>query len=195
MNQAEPAPSSETPSSETLSSTPKRLILSKRGLLILMVLLMGSPIALIGVVWATLPPTSDTPLPAKLRFKDFVQIEQYKALPEREKEKIIEKARQGDFIPAIIVKNDSQEDWNNVGISLNRSFDFFSAEPLPAGEEREFLLHQFQTRQGDLFRPLDWEIREVKVTARINSGARAIYETKVDPYGRIEQDSRERNED
>lgn len=184
-----------TPAKPIVARDPsKQLILSKRGLFILMVLLMGTPIALIGAVWATLPPTSDTPLSAQLRFKDFVQVDQFQSLPESEKQKIIDRARQGEFIPAIIVKNDSEEDWNNVGVSINRTFDFFSSEGLPAGEEREFLLHQFQTRQGDLFRPLDYKIREVKVSARVASGARALYESKVDPYGRIVQDSPPQNE-
>lgn len=173
----------------------KKLILSRRGLFALTIVLLGAPIALIGAVWATLPPTSETPLPAAPRFEDFVQIDQFQALPASEREDIIEQARKGDFVPSIIVKNESEEDWNNVGVSINRTFDFFSSEPLAAGDEREFLLHQFQTRQGDMFRPLNYQIRELKVSARVASGARALYEAKVDPYGRIQQEGADLEEE
>lgn len=161
----------------------KAPVLSRTGLLLVILILMGSPILLIGTVWFTLPPIREAPLDAKISLVDFVDVVEFESKPQSEKEKVFESIRNEEFVPAIAIRNASEEKWEGLGVSINGTFDFITAESLESGEEKQLYLHRFQTRQGDGFKPLRYEVRDVRVFARLPGGERGFFECEIDSAG------------
>lgn len=158
-------------------------VLPRWGLPPLLIFFMGTPLGLIAAVWFTMPPVREAPLEAEVEFIDFVNVVEFEHLPDSEKEKTIQSIRDKEFVPAIVIRNSGSERWENLSVSLNDNFDFISPEAVEPGGEVKFYLHRFITRQGDGFRPLRFEIRSVKLSARLTVGERAFFESEISPNG------------
>lgn len=172
----------------------KAPVLSRTGLILVILILMGTPIILIGAVWYTLPPIRETPLDARVNFVDFVDVYEYRNLEQSKKQELYESIRNEEFLPAVTIRNASDERWENIGVTINGTFDFISGDAVEPGQIQKLYLHRFQTRQGDEFRPLEYEIRRVRVFARLPNGERGFYEAEVDAAGRVVSESHQEEE-
>jgi hypothetical protein len=79
-------------------------------------------------------------------------------------------------VPSLILKNPTDQDWQNVNLSINEQFHFLHPETLRAGEEIFIPLKFFHTKGNQFYPPESQELKLLTVYAQIPSGARAIAE-------------------
>lgn len=78
------------------------------------------------------------------------------------------------IVPSLILRNPTDEDWQNVNLSINKMFHFAHPYPLRAGEEIFVPLKFFHTKGNQDYRPESQALELLTVYAQIPSGARAI---------------------
>ena len=79
-------------------------------------------------------------------------------------------------VPSLILKNPTDQDWQNVNLSINEQFHFLHPETLMAGEEIFIPLKFFHTKGNQFYPPESQELKLLTIYAQIPSGARAIAE-------------------
>ena len=80
------------------------------------------------------------------------------------------------IVPCVILRNPTEEPWNNLNMSINHQFHFFDPETVEPGEEIFVPLKFFHTKGNAYFPPESQELQELTIYAQIPSGARAIVE-------------------
>lgn len=79
-------------------------------------------------------------------------------------------------VPSLVLRNPTDQDWENVNLSINEQFHFLHPETLRAGEEIFIPLKFFHTKGNQFFPPESQELKLLTVYAQIPTGARAIVE-------------------
>lgn len=87
-----------------------------------------------------------------------------------------ETAEDARIVPCVILRNPTDEAWNNLNMSINHQFHFFDPETVEPGEEIFVPLKFFHTKGNAYFPPESQELKELTIYAQIPSGARAIVE-------------------
>jgi len=145
--------------------------LSRRGLTILLLIVAATPVVAVLYLWNTLPPIHQRPLQVALEQVDAIA-------PEGEHQA---SGNQGAAAPAdaasrlLRFRNDSDEPWTNVGVTLNERFHFHRPGTLAPGETVELYLTQFALRSGGKFDPAVIDVSSVAITARLPSGSRGLF--------------------
>lgn len=133
---------------------PNVLPLSKFGLTCFLAAVVILPIGMIAFLWISLPKASDRPLPVEVRLAE----------------------QSGQIM--LVLKNDSDASLSNIGITLNDWFNFYSADPLPGGEELAVSLGSFTRKNGLPFDPAIHQLMEIGVYAQLADNSRGVWERK-----------------
>ncbi|PQO42006.1 hypothetical protein [Blastopirellula marina] len=133
---------------------PNVLHLSKFGLTCFLATVVILPIGMLTFLWVSLPKASDRPLPVEIRLaKESGQM-------------------------MLVVKNDSDSELSNIGITLNDWFNFYSADPLSGGKELRVSLSSFMRKNGLPFDPAIHQLMEIGVYAQLEDNSRGVWERK-----------------
>jgi hypothetical protein len=137
-------------------------VLSRRQLTAALILVTLLPFCLVVVLYSTFPTTEDPVLQAEVRVGP-------RAWPS-------ENSPEARLVPSLILKNPTQESWNNVNLSINEQFHFFHPEPIEANGEIFIPLKFFHTKGNQFYPPDSQPLNLLTIYAQIPSGARAILE-------------------
>ncbi len=80
----------------------------------------------------------------------------------------------------LIVHNDSQQDWTNLNILINKQYQIHEHRPIPAGGSRRFRTDRFVSRTGAQFDLRYNPLRHVRIYARRPTKDRATFSTDFD---------------
>ena len=80
----------------------------------------------------------------------------------------------------LILKNDSEQDWTHLNVQINKHYQVYEHEAIPAGESRRYRLDRFVSRTGAKFDVRYNPLRFVRVYARRPSKDRATYASDFD---------------
>jgi hypothetical protein len=83
------------------------------------------------------------------------------------------------LVPALVITNNSQDDWGNVSASLNDQFFYYHREKLRAGRELKIPLEFFATKGNSVFQASSNKLTKVTLFAQIPSGARGVKEEEM----------------
>jgi|GEM_PF-3486059 len=146
--------------------------LSRRGLTILLLIVAATPVVAVLYLWNTLPPIHQRPLQVALEQVDAVAP----AGDLQASGSNGTAAAPADAASRLLrFRNDSDEPWTNVGVTLNERFHFHRAGTVAPGETVELYLTQFALRSGGKFDPAVIDVDSVAITARLPSGARGLF--------------------
>ncbi len=84
------------------------------------------------------------------------------------------------LVPAVVITNQSQDDWGNVSISLNDQFFYYHREKLKGGAELKIPLEFFATKGNSVFQASSNKLSKVTLFAQIPGGARGVKEQPMD---------------
>ncbi len=135
-------------------------VLTRRQLTLALILVTLIPFALVVVLYSTLPSFDDPVLQVDAAVGP-------RAWPS-------DNAPDARIVPSLILRNPTDEDWQNVNISINKTFHFVHPYPLRAGEEIFVPLKFFRTKGNQDYPPESQALELLTVYAQIPSGARAI---------------------
>lgn len=85
-------------------------------------------------------------------------------------------ASEAHLLPCLILRNPTDQHWNNVSLSINEQYHFYHPDAMQPGEEIVVPLRFFTTSGSRYFRPESQQIDLLTVYAQIPTGARAIRE-------------------
>ena len=160
----------DTNSSSLRSSAHKNApTLSHRWLTTLLVVMCALPIGVIFALFYGLPQVYEGTLEAGidadgLPAASFYDEEYYDR----------EKVPTGE----LIVTNQSKQDWTHLNIQINKHYQIYDRQPIPAGETRRFKLDRFDSRTGAKFDLTYNPLRYVRVYARRPTKDRATYSSE-----------------
>ena len=140
--------------------------LSHRRLTMMLVAMCAIPILTIACLWTMLPPVFEGQLQASvytegLPGEAFYEVD-YDQRPPFE----------GGFL---VVQNNSDVDWTQINIQVNKHYQIYDIEPIPANSERRFQLSRFLTRAGARFSLRYNRLKSVRVYARRPTADRATF--------------------
>lgn len=78
------------------------------------------------------------------------------------------------LLPSLILRNPTDEQWNNVNMSINSQYYYYHPDPMEAGQVLSIPLKFFHTKGNQFFSLENQPLNELTVYAQIPSGARAI---------------------
>jgi len=78
------------------------------------------------------------------------------------------------MLPSLILKNSTNELWNNVNMSINGQYYYYHPDPVVSGQELTIPLKFFHTKGNQFFSLESQPLNELTVYAQVPSGARAI---------------------
>lgn len=87
------------------------------------------------------------------------------------------------IVPCVILKNPTDEPWNNLNMSVNHQFHFTHPDTVQPAEEIFVPLKFFHTKGNAFYPPESQELKELTIYAQISSGARAIVELTGEEIG------------
>jgi hypothetical protein len=87
------------------------------------------------------------------------------------------------IVPSAILRNPTDEPWNNVNMSINEQFHFQHSEIIQPGEEIFVPLKFFHTKGNSFFPPESQQLKLLTIYAQLPSGARAITEIEGNELG------------
>ena len=154
--------------STALAATPKLSHGLLTGTLITMCIV---PVLLIFLLFAYLPPVHEGQLEASVGAAGLPAAAFYDT--------------RYDLRPAVptgelIVRNESDQDWTHLNIQINKHYQIYERNPIPAGEERRFKLDRFVTRTGATFELRYNPLKHVRIYARRPTKDRATFATDFD---------------
>lgn len=82
----------------------------------------------------------------------------------------------GVLLPCVVLKNPTDEAWRNVNLSINKLFDFYHPNPIPAGGQITIPLKAFHTKGNQYFPPEKQKLKLLVVYAQISDNSRAVVE-------------------
>ena len=135
-------------------------VLTRRQLTLGLILITLIPFALVVALYVTLPSFDDPVLQVEAAVGP-------RAWPS-------DGAPDARIVPSLILRNPTDEDWQNVNISINEMFHFAHPYPLHSGEEIFVPLKFFQTKGSQEYPPESQALELLTVYAQIPSGAGAI---------------------
>ena len=135
-------------------------VLSRRQLTLGLIFITLIPFALVVVMYATLPSFDDPVLQVDAAVGP-------RAWPSDD-------APNARIVPSLILRNPTDEDWQNVNMSINEMFHFAHPYPLRSGEEIFVPLKFFHTKGNQDYPPESQALELLTVYAQIPTGARAI---------------------
>ena len=75
----------------------------------------------------------------------------------------------------LIVSNLEDVDWTHLNIQVNRHYQIYDQEPIPAGTSKSYKLDRFVTRSGAKFSLQYNPLKSARIYARRSTRDRAIY--------------------
>jgi hypothetical protein len=148
--------------------------MNQRTLSILLGLMALVPPVVILALWNILPPLSEGTLAANATGR-FLPDPGIYELPFGERPEI----RGGQ----LVIRNTGLEDWTNINIWVNGHYQISDRVPLPAGQEREYLLELFVTRWGANYELGYNRLAKALIYARLPKGNRATRAFEFDATG------------
>ena len=80
----------------------------------------------------------------------------------------------------LLLKNESDQDWTHLNIQINKHYQVYEHETIPAGEVRRYRLDRFVSRTGAKFDLRYNPLKYVRVYARRPTKDRATFATDFD---------------
>ena len=136
--------------------------LTRTQLTALLVLVTMIPFLLVVGLWFSLPSTPEPVLPADVRVGPM-------AWPN-------EGAPDARLVPCMILKNPTQDEWQNINLAINDQFYYFHPDPLAGGNQIHIPLKFFHTKGNQFYPPEKQKLKLITVYAQIPDGSRAILE-------------------
>ena len=124
------------------------------------------PIVTIMTLWYIMPPVAEGQLKCQFASKD---------LPGRDFYAIDYRNRDEYGLGELLVSNVGDEDWTHLNIQVNRAYQIYDREPIPAGTTKVFELDRFVSRAGARFSLRYNELKSARIYARLPKGDRATY--------------------
>ena len=78
-------------------------------------------------------------------------------------------------IGELVVRNESDQDWTHLNIQINRHYQIYDIEPIPAHGERHYELSRFVSRTGARFKLRYNPLKSVRIYARRPTKDRATF--------------------
>ncbi|MEM9409994.1 MAG: hypothetical protein AAGA30_02705 [Planctomycetota bacterium] len=157
------------PLSQALDNAPH---LSSSGLTRMLLAMCMVPIVTIATLFWYMPPVHEGELEAGIAAEGLPVASFYEPyLDEREE-------ISGDAV--LILTNESDQDWTHLNIQINKHYQIYEHEPIPAGESRRFRLDRFVSRTGAKFNLRYNPLKFVRVYARRPTKDRATFATDFD---------------
>jgi hypothetical protein len=166
MNTLTQPPEADVPPVEKSTAFRKSPQLSHRGLTAILACMCLVPVVTIFALFRFLPPVYEGQLQASVSAEglpspDFYAIEYYQRPPFAGGE--------------LIVKNESDQDWTHLNIQVNRHYQIYDFDPIPAGTSKRFQLDRFLSRTGARFSLRYNELKSVRIYARRPTRDRATF--------------------
>lgn len=149
---------------ETASSPPTQLprTLTRTQLTAVLVLVTMIPFFLVVGLWFSLPTTPEPVLNADVRVGPM-------AWPN-------EGAPDARLVPCMILRNPTQDEWQNINLAINEQFYYFHPDPLLGGGQIHIPLKFFHTKGNQFYPPEKQKLKLITIYAQTPDGARAILE-------------------
>lgn len=157
---------SNEPKQSTPSQPPHTRTLTRQQLTAALVLITLLPFALVVFLYMSMPETRDPLLHVEASVGP-------RAWPTAD-------SPDARIVPSLILRNPTQETWQNVNLSINEQFHFSHPPQITPGEEIFVPLKFFHTKGNQYFPPDSQELELLTIYAQIPSGARAIVEIPGD---------------
>ena len=150
-------------SSSSLKSTPQ---MTSRALTTMLCLMCLVPIVTIVVLWQMMPPVFEGQLQAAVSTIDLPPAEFYEP----------HYSERPDWtLGELVVRNESDQDWTHLNIQVNRHYQIYDIEPIPAHGERNYKLDRFVSRTGARFQLRYNPLKSVRIYARRPTRDRATF--------------------
>lgn len=150
-------------SSSTLQATPQ---LTTKGLTAMLCLMCLVPIITILVLWQIMPPVYEGQLEAGVAYENLPPAEFYAP----------HYSERPDWTEGqLVVRNESDQDWTHLNIQVNRHYQIYDIEPIPAHGERKYNLDRFVSRTGARFQLRYNPLKSVRIYARRPTRDRATF--------------------
>ena len=154
--------------STQLASTPR---FTHRALTIALIAMCIVPLVLLTALFIYLPPVYEGQLDARVWAEGLPAAEFYESPYDQRPD-----VPDGE----LVIVNTSDHDWTHLNIQINRHYQIYEREPIPAGQTRRFKLSRFITRTGATFELKYNPIKHVRIYARRPTRDRATFETDID---------------
>ncbi|MEL7498713.1 MAG: hypothetical protein AAFN77_13985 [Planctomycetota bacterium] len=129
-------------------------------------LMVAMPTITIALLWSVLPSVYEGELQASVYAEGTPPAEFYDVPFEQRPP-----AEDG----VLVIQNNSDVDWTMLNIHINRFYQIYDVEPIPAREERRYKLNKFITRAGARFDLKYNPLKSVLIYARQPNAERATY--------------------
>jgi len=140
--------------------------LSSAALTRLLIAMCLLPIITITVLWCIMPPVAEGRLQCRFAAKDLPDANFY----------AIEYWKRDEYgLGELHVSNHSDQDWTHLNIQVNRNYQIYDTEPIPAGTTKVFELDRFISRAGARFSLRYNQLKSARIYARRPKGDRATY--------------------
>ena len=136
--------------------------LTRKQLTAVLVLVTLIPFLLVVGLWFSLPETPEPVLPAEVRVGPM-------AWP-------TEGAPNARLVPCMILKNPTQDVWENIHLAINDQFYYFHPDSLSGGGQIHIPLKFFHTKGNQFYPPEKQKLKLITIYAQIPDGSRAILE-------------------
>jgi hypothetical protein len=148
------------------STTKLPYTLSHRQLTVGLVLLTLIPFLFVVALYMSIPTTKDPLLEVQME----VQSRPWQT----------NTGDQTRLLPSLVVRNPTDQIWNNVNFSINGQFYYYHPSQVKPSEELVIPLKFFHTKGNQFFPPESQPLRKLTAYAQIPNGARAIKEVSGD---------------
>lgn len=124
------------------------------------------PIITIIALSYIMPPVAEGQLMCRFASKDLPSSDFY----------AIEYWKRDEYgLGELLVTNFGDEDWTHLNIQVNRNYQIYDREPIPAGTTKVFELDRFISRAGARFSLRYNQLKSARIYARRPKGDRATY--------------------
>ena len=151
------------PRSTAMQQSPQLSSVALTRLLIGMCLL---PIITIMALWCIMPPVAERQLDCSFAAKDLPDADFY----------AIDYWKRDEYgLGELHVSNLSNQDWTHLNIQVNRAYQIYDDQAIPAGTTKVFELDRFISRAGARFSLRYNQLKSARIYARRPTGDRATY--------------------
>jgi hypothetical protein len=172
MNTLTPSPEIGSTPAEKSTEVAKSPRLSHRGLTAILVFMCLVPVVTIFGLFQFLPPVFEGQLEASVSAAGLPSAEYY----------AVEYYQRPPFTGGdLIVNNESDQDWTHLNIQVNRHYQIYDTDPIPAGTSKRFQLDRFLSRTGARFSLRYNELKSVRIYARRPTKDRATFYYEFQP--------------
>ncbi len=136
--------------------------LTRTQLTLVLLLVTMIPFMLVVGLWFSLPEGAEPILPAEVRVGPM-------AWPN-------EGEPDARLVPCMILKNPTNDTWQNINLAINEQFYYFHPEALTGGAQIHIPLKFFHTKGNQFYPPEKQKLKLVTIYAQIPDGSRAVVE-------------------